>query len=145
MGLSFNNVNTNDLMLRASEWAIDYQYILKDSGPKSGVFTAVAISELDAINRLINYMCNQTGVVQWQIDGLSSNRRFSMSKDKSELVPLERIVRDAIICYQESFRDALNDDAEEELKRRAVAANNWLRGHGFQEEKLKWNKEEICF
>lgn len=56
----------------------------------------------------------------------------------------QRIIRDAIVGYQEAFPYAPNSDAEGELMGRADAANNWLRDHGFEQEKLNWNKEVLC-
>ena len=55
---------------------------------------------------------------------------------------IERVVRDAIIDYQEMFAHAPNDDAERELKERAAVANEWLVSHGFPPEKTIWDKEE---
>ena len=60
---------------------------------------------------------------------------------KDEAQPLERIVRDAIIGYQEEFPHAPNDDCERELKERAAIANAWLVAHGFEEEPTIWSKE----
>ena len=61
---------------------------------------------------------------------------------KNEAKRIERIVRDAIIDYQEMFAHAPNDDAERELKERAAVANEWLVSHGFTPEKTIWDKEE---
>lgn len=55
---------------------------------------------------------------------------------------MERIVRDAILSYQDLFAKAPNDDVERELQARAEFANAWLNSHGFESEKLSWSKEE---
>ena len=44
---------------------------------------------------------------------------------------LERIIRDAVISYNEMFPSAPNDDCENELRERAKVANGWLKDHGF--------------
>ena len=55
---------------------------------------------------------------------------------------IERVVRDAIVSYQEMYPTAPNDDTEREMVKRAHAANRWLRIHGFKQEKVFWDKEE---
>lgn len=55
---------------------------------------------------------------------------------------LERLVRDAIISYQEMYPRAPNDDCERELKERAEAGNRWLEAHGLNPEVLNWSREE---
>lgn len=55
---------------------------------------------------------------------------------------IERIVRDAIISYQEEYVKAPNDQTEKEIQRRAEVANKWLVDHGFAEEPATWSKEE---
>lgn len=61
---------------------------------------------------------------------------------KNEARRIERIVRDAIIGYQDLYANAPNDDTERELKERATVANEWLVSHGFEPEKTFWGKEE---
>lgn len=61
---------------------------------------------------------------------------------KDENASIERIVRDAICSYQESFPSAPNDDCERELIERAEKANKWLVDHDFEIESLLWSKEE---
>lgn len=56
---------------------------------------------------------------------------------------IERIVRDAICSYQESFPRAPNDDCERELIERADKANKWLVEHGFAPERLMFSREEM--
>lgn len=65
----------------------------------------------------------------------------------NEAKRIERIVRDAIINYQEMFAHAPNDDTERELKERAAVANEWLVSHGFPPEKTIWDKgaEDVGF
>jgi hypothetical protein len=60
----------------------------------------------------------------------------------NEVKRIERIVRDAIIGYQDLYASAPNDDTERELKERATVANEWLVSHGFEAEKTIWDKEE---
>jgi len=60
-----------------------------------------------------------------------------------ENASIERVVRDAICSYEESFPGAPNDDCERELKERAEIANKWLVDHGFEPEKFTWSKEEV--
>lgn len=54
-----------------------------------------------------------------------------------------RTVRDAICDYQEMYTHAPNDDAEREIKERAMNANKWLKDHGFEEENVVFDKEEV--
>ena len=61
---------------------------------------------------------------------------------KQEADSIERIVRDAIVDYQDMYGYAPNSDAEQELIERAARANNWLVRHGYEPEKTIWNKEE---
>ena len=61
---------------------------------------------------------------------------------KEENAAIERIVRDAICSYQESFPSAPNDDCEREIIERAEKANKWLVDHGFEPEKFTWSKDE---
>ena len=53
---------------------------------------------------------------------------------------LERVIRDAVISYNEMFASAPNDDCENELRERAKVANGWLNDHGFEEEKFFFDK-----
>ena len=55
---------------------------------------------------------------------------------------IERLMRDAIINYQEMYAYAPNDDAERELVERAERGNAWLVAHGYEPEKTIWDKEE---
>lgn len=61
---------------------------------------------------------------------------------KREAQSIERIVRDAIIDYNEMYQSAPNDEAERDLRERAARANAWLKQHGFEEEPFHWSKEE---
>ena len=61
---------------------------------------------------------------------------------KRDADSIERLVRDAIIDYQEMFAHAPNDDAERELVERAKRGNAWLVAHGYEPEKTIWDKEE---
>jgi hypothetical protein len=67
--------------------------------------------------------------------------RFEASY-KREAQSIERIVRDAIIDYNEMYQSAPNDEAERDLRERAARANAWLKQHGFEEEPCYWSKEE---
>ena len=60
---------------------------------------------------------------------------------KRESNSIERLVRDAIIDYQEMFDNAPNDDAERELVERAERGNAWLVANGYEPEQLSWSKE----
>ena len=62
---------------------------------------------------------------------------------KREAQSIERIVRDAIIDYQEMYVHAPNDDAERELVERAKLGNDWLVAHGYEPEPVNFGKEEI--
>lgn len=66
------------------------------------------------------------------------NNRVSVDK-------IERIVRDAIVDYNEMFPSAPNSDAEEELRQRARVAQEWLADNGFKEEPFYYfeKKEEV--
>lgn len=61
---------------------------------------------------------------------------------KREAESIERIVRDAIIDYQEMYPHAPSDDAERDLIDRAKRGNSWLTAHGYETEKTIWDKEE---
>ena len=61
---------------------------------------------------------------------------------KREANSIERLVRDAIIDYQEMFAHAPNDDAERDLIDRAERGNAWLVANGYEPEQLSWSKEE---
>ena len=61
---------------------------------------------------------------------------------KQGAVKIERVVRDAIIGYEEMYPRAPNDQAERELKERANTANAWLVSHGLDPQELYWTKEE---
>lgn len=62
---------------------------------------------------------------------------------KRDAQRIERAVRDAIIDYQEMYANAPNDECEREIKERALNANKWLKDHGFDEEKVVFDKEEV--
>ncbi len=62
---------------------------------------------------------------------------------KRDAIRIERSVRDAIIGYEEAYPMAPNDDCELEVKERAMNANRWLKDHGFEEEKVVFDKEEV--
>ena len=59
---------------------------------------------------------------------------------KRESNSIERLVRDAIIDYQEMFAHAPNDDAERDLIDRAERGTAWLVAHGYEPEQLSWRK-----
>ena len=61
---------------------------------------------------------------------------------KREAESIERIIRDAIIDYQEMYPHAPNDEAERDLIDRANRGNAWLVSHGYEPEKTIWDKEE---
>ena len=56
--------------------------------------------------------------------------------------PMERIVRDAILSYEELYKEAPNDDAELEIRKRCEIAQGWLVAHGLEREKVSFDKEE---
>lgn len=58
---------------------------------------------------------------------------------------IERIVRDAIISYQEMYANAPNDDVEHELIERAKLGNAWLVANGYQPEPTCFSKDEISY
>ena len=60
---------------------------------------------------------------------------------RREANSIERLVRDAIIDYQEMFAHAPNDDAERDLIDRAERGNAWLVANGYEPEQLSWSKE----
>lgn len=61
---------------------------------------------------------------------------------RREAANIERLVRDAIVGYQEAYASAPNDDCEREMKERAKIGNDWLAEHGFEPEAVNWSKEE---
>ena len=62
--------------------------------------------------------------------------------EKRDAASIERLVRDAIIDYQEMYPRAPNDEAERDLIDRANRGNAWLVSHGYEPEKTIWDKEE---
>ena len=86
---------------------------------------------------------------QFTIEGQSVLYKFGEIAEridaaaKRDAQRIERTVRDAIIDYQEMYVHAPNDDAERDVKQRAIDANKWLRDHGFEEEKVVFDKEEV--
>lgn len=61
---------------------------------------------------------------------------------KREAEKIERIVRDAVVDYNEMYYHAPNDDAEHEIAKRAETANEWLNAHGMETEPFCYSKEE---
>lgn len=55
---------------------------------------------------------------------------------------MERIVRDAILSYEQLYKEAPNDDAEQEIYERCAIAQGWLVAHGFERQKVSFDKEE---
>lgn len=77
-----------------------------------------------------------------EIKSLVANYRDRIeAAAKREADSIERLVRDAIIDYQEMYSHAPNDDAERELVERAERGNAWLMAHGYEPEKTTWDKE----
>lgn len=56
--------------------------------------------------------------------------------------PMERIVRDAILSYEQLYKEAPNDDVEQEIFERCAIAQGWLVAHGFERQKVSFDKEE---
>ena len=56
--------------------------------------------------------------------------------------PIERVIRDAVVNYNEMFPYAKNDDCERELRKRAGLANAWLTAHGFAPEPFHYDAEQ---
>ena len=61
---------------------------------------------------------------------------------KREAEKIERIVRDAVMDYNEMYCCAPNDDAEREIAERAETANEWLNAHEMETEPFYYSKEE---
>lgn len=55
---------------------------------------------------------------------------------------MERIVRDAILSYEELYKEAPNDDVEREIYERCAIAQGWLVAHGFERQEVSFDKEE---
>ena len=55
---------------------------------------------------------------------------------------IERVIRDAIVDYNEMFPNCPNDDCERDLRERARIANEWLKSHGYEEEKFYFAEEK---
>ena len=53
---------------------------------------------------------------------------------------IERVVRDAVVDYNEMYPRAPNDDCEKELVERAGWANDWLKANGFEPEEFYYAK-----
>ncbi len=63
---------------------------------------------------------------------------------KREAASIERLIRDAIVDYQEMYPHSPNDDAERELIDRAKRGNAWLVAYGYEPEALRWSKKEVA-
>ena len=55
---------------------------------------------------------------------------------------MERIVRAAILSYEQLYKDAPNDDSEREIIGRCAIANGWLVSNGFARQAVSFDKEE---
>ena len=55
---------------------------------------------------------------------------------------MERIVRDAILSYEQLYKDAPNDDSEREIIERCAIATGWLVSNGFARQAVSFDKEE---
>ena len=55
---------------------------------------------------------------------------------------IERVIRDAVVNYNEMFSSAPNDGCERELRERAGWANAWLTAHGFAPEPFHYDAEQ---
>ena len=55
---------------------------------------------------------------------------------------MERIVRDAILSYEQLYKDAPNDDSKREIIERCAIANGWLVSNGFARQAVSFDKEE---
>lgn len=55
---------------------------------------------------------------------------------------MERIVRDAILSYEELYKEAPNDGVELDIYNRCAIAQGWLVSHGFERQKVSFDKEE---
>ena len=62
---------------------------------------------------------------------------------RAEARSIERLIRDAIVSYDELYKMSPNDDCERELKKRAAIGNKWLNDHGFVDEKVFFDEEEV--
>ena len=60
-----------------------------------------------------------------------------------EAASIERVVRDAIIDYQEMYAHAPNDMAEIDLLERARRGNDWLTAHGYEPEVMDVSKGDV--
>ena len=114
-------------------------------------------SPTDGANPNFYVMCNECGIFGREYTGLSGydpdsskeNDKAKLSavefwNDRATAKKIERIVRDAIVGYNEMFPEAPNSDAEEELRQRARVAQEWLADNGFIEEPFYYfgKKEE---
>ena len=66
--------------------------------------------------------------------------RYPLETTPEEL--MERIVRDAILSYEQLYKDAPNDDSEREIIERCAIANGWLVSNGFARQAVSFDKEE---
>ena len=62
---------------------------------------------------------------------------------KRDAKRIERTVRDAICDYEDIYALAPNEETEREIVERAANANRWLKDHGFEEETVRFDKEEM--
>ena len=55
---------------------------------------------------------------------------------------MERRVSDAILSYEQLYKEAHNDDADLEIRKRCEIAQGGLVAHGFERQKVSFDKEE---
>lgn len=115
-----------------------------DSGALESNAMTKAMKMLEDLRRCASYRDEYPGNDMPTIFGLPMDVYIGdvIGLLKEENASIERIVRDAICSYQESFPSAPNDDCERELIERAEKANKWLVDHDFEIEPLLWSKEE---
>ena len=80
---------------------------------------------------------------RWEPSAVADCAHAILRDYRAEARSIERIVRDAIIYYEELYPRYPNDDCARELKKRAEIGNKWLNDHGFVEEKVVFDDEEL--
>lgn len=73
---SFSDVSFSNF--KPCNWTIHYRYAFDVLNPdvkvESAGFSCISPSPLDAINRLIEYMCSQRDILRWQIEDISGSK-----------------------------------------------------------------------
>ena len=105
---------------------------------------SIGSGEFDALDEAADVVeCHQREIEakDRQLEAASADAEAAKMREAPE-EQMERIVRDAILSYEQLYRDAPNDDSEREIIERCAIANGWLVSNGFARQAVSFDKEE---